>query len=122
MRALAANPRCDNGKSAISNQQSAMTALWWTLVVVLMLAGLVGTMLPLLPGSTLIFAGAVLHKLTLDPSGTKVSWWTIGGLFALMLVSYAIDFFSGAVGAKYFGATKLGAIGGFVGAIVGMFF
>jgi uncharacterized protein YqgC (DUF456 family) len=96
--------------------------LWWTLTVVLMLGGLVGTLVPLLPDTVLILAGAVVHKVTLDPDGTIVSWWTIGGLFVLMLVSYGIDFVSGAMGAKYFGATRLGAVGGIIGAIVGMFF
>lgn len=99
-----------------------MHTLWWTLTILLILTGLVGTLLPLLPGSTLILAGAVLHKLTLDPDGTVVSWWTIGGLAFLMIVSHVVDFVSGAVGAKYFGATRLGAIGGIVGALVGMFF
>ena len=96
--------------------------LWWTLTVLLMLGGVLGTLLPLLPGTTLILAGAVLYKLTLDPDHTIISWWTIAGLFVLVIVSYVIDFVSGAVGAKYFGATRWGAIGGFVGAIVGLFF
>jgi uncharacterized protein YqgC (DUF456 family) len=43
-------------------------------------------------------------------------------MFVLMIVSYAIDFISGAVGAKYFGATRWGAVGGLIGAIVGIFF
>lgn len=96
--------------------------LWWTLTVALILVGLVGTLLPLLPGPTLILAGAVVHKVALDHDGTIVSWWTIGGLLVLMLISYVIDFVSGAVGAQYFGATRLGAVGGIVGALVGMFF
>lgn len=96
--------------------------LWWTLTIGLILVGLAGTLLPLLPGPTLILAGAVVHKVTLDPDGTIVSWWTIGGLLVLMLISYGIDFVSGAVGAKYFGATRLGAVGGIIGAIVGVFF
>lgn len=96
--------------------------LWWTLTIGFMLVGLIGTVVPLLPGTTLIFAGAVVHRLTLDPDGAAVSWWTIGGLLVLMIVSHIVDFISGAVGAKYFGATRLGAIGGIVGALVGMFF
>lgn len=96
--------------------------LWWTLTVLLVLVGLLGTLLPLLPGSTLILAGAVLFKLTLDPTNTIISWWTIVGLLVLMIVSYVIDFISGAVGAKYFGATRFGAVGGLIGAIVGLFF
>lgn len=96
--------------------------LWWTLTIGLILIGLIGAVVPLLPGPTLILAGAVVYRVTLDAEGAKVSWWTIGGLLVLMLISYAIDFVSGAVGAKYFGATRLGAIGGLIGAVVGMFF
>ena len=38
-----------------------------------------------------------------------------------MLVSLALDFVSGSMGAKYFGATRWGAIGGILGAVVGHF-
>lgn len=99
-----------------------MQTLWWTLTILLMVVGLVGTLLPLLPGSTLILAGAVLYKLTLDADTDRLSWWTLGGLLVLVVITYVIDFVSGAVGAKYFGATRFGAIGGIVGAIVGLFF
>jgi uncharacterized protein YqgC (DUF456 family) len=99
-----------------------LDSLWWTLVVLLMLAGIAGNFVPMMPDTVLVLAGAVVHKVTLDPDGTIVSWWTIAGLFVLMVISYVIDFVSGAIGAKYFGATRLGAIGGVLGAIVGMFF
>jgi len=98
-----------------------MDILWWTLTIVLMLAGLVGTALPILPGSLLILSGAVLHRLTLGPAHS-VGWWTIVGLTVLMIVSHVLDFMSGSLGAKYFGATRWGAIGGTIGAIVGLFF
>lgn len=98
-----------------------MLTLGWTLALLLMLTGLVGTMVPLLPGTTLILAGAVIHRLTLGPE-QSVGWWTLGGLLALTLLSYAVDLCSGALGAKWFGATRWGAIGGIVGAIVGLFF
>lgn len=99
-----------------------LDTLWWTLVVLLMLAGIAGNFVPMMPDTVLVLAGAVVHKVALDPDGTIVSWWTIAGLFVLMVISYVIDFVSGAIGAKYFGATRLGAIGGVLGAIVGMFF
>jgi len=101
---------------------TTLHTVWWTLTILLMVAGVAGTLLPLLPGTTLILAGAVVYRLTLDPDGLAISWWSIGGLAVLMVVSHVIDFVSGAVGAKYFGATRLGAIGGIIGAIVGMFF
>ena len=99
-----------------------MTAAWWTLIALLMLTGFLGTLLPLLPGTTLILAGAVTHKVVFATGPHTISWWTIAGLTMLMLISYGIDFVSGAVGAKYFGATRYGAIGGVLGAIVGIFF
>jgi uncharacterized protein YqgC (DUF456 family) len=99
-----------------------MQTLWWTITILLMVVGVVGTLLPLLPGSTLILAGAVVYKLTIDANTDRISWWTLGGLLVLVIVTYVIDFISGAVGAKYFGATRFGAVGGIIGAIVGLFF
>jgi uncharacterized protein YqgC (DUF456 family) len=99
-----------------------LPTLWWSLVVLLMVVGLIGTLLPLLPGTTLILAGAVLHKVAFPSGPHTITWWTVAGLVILTLATYAVDFISGAVGAKYFGATRWGAVGGFVGAIVGMFF
>jgi uncharacterized protein YqgC (DUF456 family) len=99
-----------------------MTTLWWSLVVLLMVLGFLGTFVPMLPDSVLILAGAVVHKIAFPEGTHTVSWWTIGVLLVLVVVSYTIEFFSGAVGAKYFGATKYGAIGGLVGAFVGLFF
>jgi len=95
-----------------------MEILWWTLTIGLMLVGLVGTVVPLLPGTVLILCGAVLNHFALH----SIGWGTLIGLTVLMLVAQAIDIFSGAVGAKWFGATRWGAIGGVIGAIVGLFF
>ncbi len=39
--------------------------VWWTLTLVLMFAGLVGTVVPLLPGTTIILAAAVVHHFAL---------------------------------------------------------
>ncbi len=96
-------------------------AVWWTLTLLLMLVGLVGTVVPLLPGTTVILAAAVMHHYALGPA-KSVGWWTLGGMLALAICSYVVDFVSGALGAKKFGATKWGAIGGILGAIVGIFF
>jgi len=97
-----------------------MPALWWTLILVLMLAGLCGTIFPLLPDTPLIVAAAVLHHFVFGAQGA--SWGTLLILTLLMLVSLALEFVSGSMGAKYFGATRWGAIGGILGAIVGIFY
>jgi uncharacterized protein YqgC (DUF456 family) len=95
--------------------------VWWTVTILLMLIGVAGTLLPLLPGTTLILAGAVVHKIAFPDGPHTITWWTVGAHVVLMLASYGVDFVSGAVGAKYFGATRYGAIGGVIGAIVGLF-
>ena len=98
-----------------------METLWWILTLLLMLAGLVGTVVPLIPGTVLILVGAVLHRLTLGAEHS-VGWVTFVALTVLMLASQALELLSGSIGAKYFGATRWGAIGGILGGIFGLFF
>jgi uncharacterized protein YqgC (DUF456 family) len=86
-----------------------------------MLTGLIGTVVPLLPGTTIILAAAVMHHFLLGPA-QSVGWWTLAALTLLTVLSYALDLVSGSLGAKRFGATRWGAIGGIVGTIVGLFF
>lgn len=100
--------------------QGLLPYVWWTLTILLMAVGLIGTVIPLLPGSTIILAGAVLHRLLIVKDHT-ISWWTVGGLATLTLVSYGVELASGTVGAKWFGATRWGAIGGIIGTVVGLF-
>ncbi len=96
-------------------------ALWWTLTLVLMLAGFIGTVLPVLPGTTIILAAAIMHHLALGEAHS-IGWWGLAGLTVLAVLSYVLDFGSAALGAKYFGATRWGAVGGIIGTVAGMFF
>jgi uncharacterized protein YqgC (DUF456 family) len=98
-----------------------MFAFWWSLTILLLIIGLIGAVIPLLPGTTIIFAAAVIHRLMLGEEHS-VGWWTLGGLLVLTIISHVLDFFSGSLGAKKFGATKWGMFGGLIGTIVGMFF
>jgi hypothetical protein len=95
-----------------------METLWWAVTLILMLAGLVGTVVPLVPGAILIFSGALVNAIAVGTIG----WGTVLLLLVLMLMAQAVDFLSGAAGAKYFGASRWGAIGGVLGAVVGIFF
>ena len=97
-----------------------METFWWVLSMALMLAGLVGAVFPVLPDSLLILAGAYLHHFTV-PQHT-VGWWTLGVLTLLTVVSHVVDFVAGAMGAKRFGASRWGALGGFIGSLVGLFY
>lgn len=98
-----------------------MSALWWSLTILLFAVGMFGTVVPLLPGTTIIFAAVVIHRLMLGEAHS-VGWWTLGGLLVMTIVSHVLDFVSGSLGAKKYGATRWGAFGALVGTIVGMFF
>ena len=36
--------------------------LWWLAVVIVMAVGLIGTVLPVIPGTTIILTAAVVHR------------------------------------------------------------
>lgn len=98
-----------------------MPYVWWTLTLLLMFVGLAATLIPTLPGTTIIFAAAVLHRLLLG-AGHSVGWTTLIFLAVLTFISYVVELISGTLGGKWFGATKWGAIGGMIGAVAGLFF
>jgi len=95
-----------------------MEIVWWMVTGVLMMIGLIGTVLPLIPGPVLILGGGVINHFTLG----SIGWATFGVLAGLMILAQMLDIVSGSLGAKWFGATRWGAIGGILGAIVGLFF
>ena len=97
-----------------------MHLLWWILIALLMFIALCGILIPLLPDTPLIVVAAILHHFIFGAEG--VSWATILVLTGLMLVSLVLDFVSGSMGAKYFGATRWGALGGILGAVIGIFY
>src|SRR5215210_506876 len=98
----------------------ATDLFWWFAAIVVMAIGLIGTVLPVLPGTTIILAVAVVHRLMLGAE-KGMAWWGIAGLVLLTLVSYGLDFASSYFGAKYFGASRWGVAGAVIGGIVGIF-
>lgn len=98
-----------------------MEIFWWLFTILLFAIGLLGTVLPFLPGTTVILAGAVIHRLMLGPD-KSISWRVMSVLVVLTLATYALDFLSGYFGAKYFGASKWGMFGAVLGTLIGLFF
>ena len=99
----------------------AGTGVAWAVTISLMVAGLIGCLLPILPGHLILFIGAVAHRLMLgEESGLR--WWSFAVLLLLMAISQTAEMVSGAAGSKWFGGTRWGAGGAIVGSIVGMFF
>jgi uncharacterized protein len=91
----------------------------WTLTLVLMLIGVVGVIVPLLPGTTLILAAAVIHKLLLPHD---LSWVAVGFVGLFWALSIIADFGGVVLGTHWFGGSKWGMAGASGGALVGVFF
>lgn len=89
------------------------------LALVVMLLGLVGAVIPGLPGTPLVFAAALIHRLYFGDRG--VAWWVIVVLGILMGASLVADFLATSLGAKRFGATWRGIVGAGFGALAGLF-
>ena len=86
---------------------------------ILVLLGIVGCFLPVLPGPPLGFAGLLLLHFS-SFAEFSISFLVIMGLVAI-LVS-VLDYFIPALGAKRFGGSRLGVLGCVVGLLLGVFF
>jgi uncharacterized protein len=98
-----------------------MDLFWWFFTVALFAVGLIGTIVPVLPGTTIILAAAIVHRVVLG-AAKSIGWKTIVALILLTLFSYVFDFLGSYFGAKYFGATKWGTFGAVLGALIGLLF
>ncbi len=98
-----------------------MELFWWLFTIVLFAVGLIGTVLPIIPGTTIILAAAVIHRMMLGAE-KSIGWRSIAVLVLLTLATYALYFLGAYFGAKYFGATKWGMCGAIFGALAGLFF
>ncbi|BAL95728.1 DUF456 domain-containing protein [Rubrivivax gelatinosus] len=93
-------------------------ALLWSLVVLLMLVGLAGTVLPVLPGTALIFAGAWLGA-WID-GYERVGVYTVVVLGVMAVLAWALDYLAGLMGARRVGASPQALVGAAIGTVAGL--
>ena len=92
----------------------------WMVVGVLLVLGLAGTVLPFLPGTPLIFAGALIHAFAND--WEPIGFGRLAILAALSALGYVLHYVAGALGTRRAGGSAWAFIGALVGGIVGLFF
>ena len=97
-----------------------MTVLLLLLAAVLVIAGVVGLVVPPMPGALLTLAGLLLAAWAED--FLYVGWGTITALVALTLLTYLVDFVASIVGVKRFNASRRAVLGAIAGAVIGLFF
>jgi uncharacterized protein YqgC (DUF456 family) len=95
-----------------------MDVVLWVLSVALMLAGLAGTVLPVLPGTALVLAGIVLAA-WID-GFARVGGGMIAVVAVLAVIAWVLDYVAGLLGAKKAGASVQALIGAAIGTVVGL--
>jgi len=96
-----------------------MSVIITILTAVLMFAGLLGSVLPILPGSSLILLGAFIYAW--HTNFMIVTRSTLIELLILVVFSQALDYIATILGAKKFGASRWGMTGAFLGGLIGLF-
>jgi uncharacterized protein YqgC (DUF456 family) len=96
-----------------------MDVVLWAVAVGLVGAGIVGIVLPALPGTILIFAGLLVGAWADD-------FMRVGPLMLVVIAiigiaTYGVDFVATALGAKHLGASKRAMAGAALGTILGLF-
>ena len=97
-----------------------MTVLAIVIFIVSYVVAILGIFLPMLPGVPIAAVGALLAAwLTGFEELSLVPLLIVG---ALVVLALGLDYLSGFIGAKRYGASRAGIWGSVAGAIVGLFF
>ncbi|MCS7220677.1 MAG: DUF456 family protein [Anaerolineae bacterium] len=95
-----------------------MTTALIVLAWILMLAGLVGTLVPVLPGTALIWLGAAVYGWA--TGFAQVNGWLLLGLAAIALITHGLSYLTSALGARGLGASRWGMGGAVIGGLAGL--
>lgn len=88
--------------------------------IFLVVLGILGTVLPALPGAPLVFLGLLVAAWA--EGFQKVGWFPLSILALLTLLTFVVDFFAASLGAKRVGASWQALLGAVLSTIVGLFF
>jgi uncharacterized protein len=97
-----------------------LDAALYVLAVALIVIGLIGAVLPNLPGIPMIFGGIWLAAAVDNYRHLGTTWLIILGVLAALGI--AMDFIAASLGAKRVGASSTAVWGASIGTLVGLFF
>jgi uncharacterized protein len=98
---------------------TALDVLLWVVAIAMIVVGVVGTVLPALPGVALILGGIVLAA-WID-GFTRISGWAVLVVAVLSAIAFTVDYAAALLGARRAGASDLAVAGAAIGAVVGIF-
>jgi len=87
--------------------------------LVLMLTGILGSFLPVLPGPPISWLGLLLLILT---DAVPNDWWFLGITLVVALIVFTMDYLIPAMGTRKFGGSKAGMMGTMAGLLVAILF
>lgn len=87
--------------------------------LILMVLGILGSFLPVLPGAPLSWIGLLLLHLT---KAVPDDWVFLGITLAIAVLVFVLDYIIPALGTKKFGGSKWGIIGTTLGLLVALLF
>jgi len=90
------------------------------LAIILFVIGFIGTIIPILPGVTLVYGGMLLYGFMTSFNNLDANFFILQTLALLLVV--ATDFFASALGTKRFGGSKQSVLGAVLGTIPGLIF
>jgi uncharacterized protein YqgC (DUF456 family) len=93
--------------------------IYYLVAAVLVIVGLAGTVLPVIPGALLVFGGLFLAAWA--DGFTRVGGFPLTLIGALAVLSWAADFVASLLGAQRVGASPLALIGATIGGVIGLF-
>ena len=96
-----------------------MEEIAYILSTLLLLGGVIGSIIPILPGPLLTYAGALVLYWFTDLPFSTTDVWVMGGV---TLVVFAGDYLLQVLGVKKLGGGKMAVRGTIVGTLIGMFF
>lgn len=84
-----------------------------------LIVGLIGCILPMIPGPPISYAGLLLLHITdiVQFSTAHLLFWLL-----LVVIVQVLDYFTPILGSKYSGGTKWGSWGCLIGSVVGVIF
>lgn len=90
------------------------------IAITLFVIGFAGAFLPILPGNLMVWLGVIVHKMMVGDA--SVSWTFFWIATVLTLFAQLLDYLCTYWGARKYGATWQGAVGGLVGGVLGIIF
>ena len=96
-----------------------MDILWSVISGILLIVGIIGCILPVIPGPAISFSSLLLLQLKSTPPFTSelLIWFGV-----IMIIVTALDYIVPAYGTKKLGGSKSGIRGSIVGLVLGIFF